>query len=169
MDLKELEARIRVLEDIEAIKKLKATYCYLCDAGLTIDKNREELVSHFTKDARVDFGLGPASQFQGTEGLHTFFGTVVAMGVTFCMHMVHNPIIEVKGDRATGRWYYEAPTTDASTGKAQWMAGTYFEEYVREKGEWKFSYIGTKWKYVTPYDEGWAKNPGELLKMVPPE
>jgi len=32
MDLKELEARIRVLEDIEAIKKLKATYCYLCDA-----------------------------------------------------------------------------------------------------------------------------------------
>ena len=41
MDLKELEARIRVLEDIEAIKKLKATYCYLCDAGLTIDKNRD--------------------------------------------------------------------------------------------------------------------------------
>jgi hypothetical protein len=169
MDLKELEARIRVLEDIEAIKKLKATYCYLCDAGLTIDKNREELVSHFTKDARVDFGLGPASQFHGTEGLHTFFGTVVAMGVTFCMHMVHNPIIEVKGDKATGRWYYEAPTTDASTGKAQWMAGTYFEEYVREKGEWKFSYIGTKWKYVTPYDEGWAKNPGALMAMVPKE
>jgi ketosteroid isomerase-like protein len=169
MDLKELEARIRVLEDIEAIKKLKATYCYLCDAGLTDAKNRDELVSHFTKDAKVDFGLGPESQFQGTEGLKTFFGTVVAMGVTFCMHMVHNPVIEVKGDKAKGTWYYEAPTTDAATGKAQWMAGTYVEEYARENGEWKFSFIRTKWKYVTPYDEGWAKNPGALLAMVPKE
>jgi hypothetical protein len=169
MDLKELEGRIRVLEDIEAIKKLKATYCYLCDAGLTDPKNRDELVSHFTGDATVDFGLGPESRFQGMEGLKTFFGTVVAMGVTFCMHMVHNPIIEVKGDRATGRWYYEAPTTDTATGKAQWMAGTYEEEYVRENGEWKFAFIGTRWKYITPYDEGWAKNPGALLAMVPKE
>ncbi len=135
MDLKELEARIRVLEDIEAIKKLKATYCYLCDAGLTIDKNREELVSHFTKDARVDFGLGPASQFQGTEGMHTFFGTYVAMGVTFCMHMVHNPIIEVKGDKATGRWYYEAPTTDASTGQGAVDGGHVLRGVCQ--GEWR--------------------------------
>ena len=104
---------------------------------------------------------------QGTDGLKTFFGTVVAMGVSFCMHMVHNPIIDVKGDRATGRWYYEAPTTDAATGNAQWMAGTYLEEYVREGGEWKFASMSTKWKYITPYDQGWAKDPGALLAMVP--
>jgi hypothetical protein len=83
--------------------------------------------------------------------------------------MVHNPIIEVKGDRAKGTWYYEAPTTDAASGKAQWMAGTYEEEYVRDHGEWKFSFIRTKWKYISPYDEGWAKNPGALLAMVPKE
>jgi len=169
MDLKDLEARIRTLEDIESIKKLKATYCYLCDAGLTDKRNRDELISHFTKDAKVDFGLGPDSRFEGTAGLETFFGTFVPMGVSFCMHMVHNPIIEVKGDKATGRWYYEAPTTDTSTGKAQWMAGTYEEGYVREHGEWKFASIKTKWKYISPYDEGWAKNPGALMAMVPKE
>jgi hypothetical protein len=49
------------------------------------------------------------------------------------------------------------------------MAGTYEEEYVREHGEWKFSFIRTKWKYISPYDEGWAKNPGALLAMVPKE
>jgi hypothetical protein len=74
MTLEALEARIKVLEDIEEIRKLKATYCYLCDAGLDDKRNRDELVSHFTENAKVDFGLGPASRFEGHEGLKTFFG-----------------------------------------------------------------------------------------------
>ncbi|MFN8626365.1 MAG: nuclear transport factor 2 family protein [Candidatus Binatia bacterium] len=163
MSLDELLARVRVLEDIEAIRKLKATYCYLCDAGLGDERTRDELISHFTAGAKVDFGMGPASVFEGHEGLRIFFGQVVPASTPFCMHMVHNPIIEVNGDRATGKWYYEAPTTDAATNKAQWMAGTYLEEYVRENGEWKFASIRTVWTYITPYDEGWAKNRGALL------
>ena len=163
MTMEELEARVRVLEDIEEIRKLKATYCCLCDAGLGDPRNRDELISHFTEDARVDFGLGAESKFEGKAGLEVFFGQVVPGAVSFCMHMIHDPIIEIQGDRATGKWYYEAPTTDASTNRAQWMAGTYAEEYIREKGEWKFASINTKWKYISPYDEGWAKNRGELL------
>ena len=163
MTMEELEARVKVLEDIEEIRKLKATYCYLCDAGLGDEGIRDKLISHFTEDARVDFGLGVASMFEGKDGLETFFGQVVPAAVSFCMHMVHDPIIEVRGDRATGKWYYEAPTTDASTNRAQWMAGTYEEEYVRESGKWKFASIKTTWKYISPYDEGWAKNRGELL------
>lgn len=166
MTLEELAARVQVLEDIEAIKQLKARYCYLCDAGLDDPRNRDELVAHFTATATVDFGMGPASKFAGTEGLTVFFGQVVPQGVSFCMHMVHNPIIEVSGDRATGTWYYEAPTTDASTGTAQWMAGTYEEEYVRDGGQWKFASIKTKWKYISPYDQGWAKNRGDLLAAL---
>ena len=166
MNLEELSARIQKQEDIEEIKNLKATYCYLCDAGLGDPKNRDELISHFTVDAKVDFGLGEGSQFEGPEGLKVFFGEVVPGSVSFCIHMVHNPIIKVDGDHAAGRWYYEAPTTDVTTGKAQWMVGTYFEEYVRENGRWKFASIRTEWKYISPYDEGWAKNRGELLNNL---
>jgi len=166
MSMEELLARVQVLEDIEAIRKLKATYCYLCDAGLGDERNRDELVSHFTADAKVDFGMGPASIFEGHDGLRIFFGQVVPTSTPFCMHMVHNPIIEVNGDRATGKWYYEAPTTDAATDKAQWMAGTYLEEYRRENGKWKFASIRTVWTYITPYDEGWAKNRGALLAQL---
>ena len=166
MTLEKLEARIRVLEDIEEIRKLKATYCYLCDAGLGDRRNRDELISHFVEEATVDFGLGPASKFEGREGLEVFFGQVVPGAVSFCMHMVHDPIIEVDGDRATGKWYYEAPTTDAATNRAQWMAGTYLEEYVREGGRWKFASIKTRWNYISPYDEGWAKNRGAVLDAL---
>ena len=77
--------------------------------------------------------------------------------------MVHNPIVEVDGDRATGKWYYEAPTTDATEGTAQWMMGTYLEEYIKKDGQWKFISIKTKWNYISPYDEGWAKNRGAIL------
>jgi hypothetical protein len=166
MSMEELLARVRVLEDIEAIRKLKATYCYLCDAGLGEERIRDELVSHFSEHARVDFGLGPTSVYEGKEGLKIFFGQVVPTAVSFCMHMVHNPIIEVHGDRATGKWYFEVPATDAATNRAQWMAGTYEEEYVRENGEWKFASMNAKWNHISPYDEGWAKNRGELLAQL---
>ncbi len=166
MGLEELEARIQVLEDIEAIKKLKATYCRLCDAGLNDERNLRELLSHFDENARVDFGLGEASIFEGQAGLETFLGKVVPGAVSLCMHMVHNPGIAVNGDTATGEWYYEAPTTDAASNRAQWMAGTYFEQYVRRDGAWKFASIRTEWKYISPYDEGWAVNRGEILEKL---
>jgi hypothetical protein len=166
MDIEELAGRIQRLEDIEAIKQLKARYCELCDSGLENEEVRAELIAHFVEDARVDFGLGPASRFEGHDGLEVFLGQLVAGAVSFCKHMVHNPIIEVDGDRARGRWYYEAPTTDRASGRAQWMVGIYFEEYQRVGGEWKFASIRTKWDYISPYDEGWARNRGELLEKL---
>jgi len=36
----ELENRIRVFEDIEAIKKLKASYCYLVDGEVAGDASK---------------------------------------------------------------------------------------------------------------------------------
>ncbi len=40
MDIAELARRITVLEDIEAIKKLKARYCAVCDN----DHNPDDIV-----------------------------------------------------------------------------------------------------------------------------
>ncbi len=156
MSMEALEARVQRLEDIEAIRNLKARYCDLCDAGLSDEKNRDALLELFVEDARVDFGMGEGSQFSGRDGLQIFFGQFVPNSVSFCMHMVHNSVIEVSGDTATGRWYFEAPTTNAITKKPQWMAGRYIEEYVRVAGAWKFSSIETQWYYIAPYDEGWG-------------
>jgi hypothetical protein len=153
MTVEELEHRIRVLEDIESIKKLKAMYCYLVDA-----EKWDELYTHFADAARVDFG--PFGSFEGHEGLKNFFGGVVAGSLSFAMHMVHDPIIEIKGNRATGKWYFEVPATARAENRAVWLAGMYEEEYVKEAGEWKFDLIKAKFNYATPYDEGWVKTPG---------
>jgi ketosteroid isomerase-like protein len=156
MGLEELEARIRRVEDIEAIRKLKATYCDLVDAGLEDPANLEALLAHFTADAKLDFGMGAASQHEGLAGARTFFGQLVAPSIRFCMHMIHNSFIEVEGDSARGRWYFEVPAVDAGSGKAQWMAGRYLEQYRRERGEWKFAAMTVQWCFIAPYDQGWA-------------
>ena len=46
MDISDLEKRITVLEDIEAIKKLKARYCAICDE----DHNPAKITALFAPD-----------------------------------------------------------------------------------------------------------------------
>ncbi|MGH7917200.1 MAG: nuclear transport factor 2 family protein, partial [Candidatus Binataceae bacterium] len=55
--MKTLEERVRVLEDIESIKRLKARYCAACDDNY----NAEAIAALFTEDAIWDgAGLGKA-------------------------------------------------------------------------------------------------------------
>jgi hypothetical protein len=68
MSLEDLERRIRVLEDIETIKKLKARYCALCDEHFDADG----LAVLFTEDAVWD--RGALGCYRGRKAIQTFFG-----------------------------------------------------------------------------------------------
>jgi hypothetical protein len=151
MDLEELARRIQVLEDIEAIKKLKARYCAYCDNNYDADG----LAALFTEDAIWDGGerLGRSA---GREAIRTFFQGS-SKRLPFAIHHVTNPFIEVHGDTATGRWYLFQPCTRAEGNRAVWLAARYEEEYVRVRGEWKFKHMKILPAFYTPYDQGWAK------------
>lgn len=149
-----LESRIQRLEDIEAIKQLKARYCALCDDGYDAD----QLADLFTEDAIWHGGsLGVA---KGREKIRKFFQNTPAV-MPFAVHMVMNPEIEVDGDTATGRWYlFQAATfqpADKTAARALWGSARYDEEYVRVDGEWKFKSLRLTSRFWTPYDEGWEK------------
>ena len=60
MEISELEKRIGVLEDIEAIKKLKARYCAICDE----DHNPAKITALFAPDGIWE-GAG-VGRHQGT-------------------------------------------------------------------------------------------------------
>ncbi len=146
----DLEARIGVLEDIEAIKKLKYQYGHLVDT-----RNWREFANLATEDAIWDFGdLG---LYKGREQIIHFTRDIILGTYSFMMHMLHNPIIEVKGNKATGQWYFEVPATDAGKNRAVWISGKYEEEYVKVNGKWKFKKVVGKIYFITPYDEGWVK------------
>ena len=156
---KSLEERMQILEDIESIKKLKASYCYWADAGTAGDASgMDQLIDHFTDDAPwVDFG--PFGVHRGKKEVGAFYREVVASTLSFSAHMVASPIIEVEGSKATGKWYVDVPCTLRGAERPVWLQGRYEEEYVKEGGQWKWKSIITVFGFITPFDEGWVKTP----------
>ena len=150
MSAMDLEARVRRLEDVEAIRQLKARYCRLCDDGYDADR----LADLFTEDAVWDGGaLGKA---EGRERIRRFFQRTPQV-MPFAVHMVMNPIIDVAGDGATGTWYLLQAASYAPEGVALWGSARYDEEYVRVGGEWKFKRLRLTSFFWTPFGEGWLK------------
>lgn len=151
MDLEALEARIARLEDLEAIKQLKARYCEICDD----DHNPDRITSVFADDGIWEGrGIGQA---QGHEAIRELFKRFQSM-ITFSQHMVMNPIIEVDGDTAKGTWYFFGPFTMAEGNQAKWQAVRYHEDYVKVNGEWKIARLRVKGPGLSAdYEKGWAK------------
>ncbi len=156
---KTVEERVQTLEDMESIKKLKASYCYWVDAGIAGDASQmDELIAHFTDhEPWADFG--PFGVHKGKEAVAAFFREVVAGTLSYSAHMVSNPIIEVDGSKGKGRWYVDVPCTLRGAERPLWLQAQYEEEYVKEGGEWKWKSITARFDFITPFDEGWVRTP----------
>ncbi|MGZ8268285.1 MAG: nuclear transport factor 2 family protein [Burkholderiales bacterium] len=145
-----LEERIRVLEDLEAIRKMKAEYVLACD-----ERRWDDAMRYFTADAAVAFG--PFGRFESAAELERFFKEKMPVTIAFTIHRLCNPIIEVHADRAKGIWYCEIPSTHIPTNKAILQQGTYYDEYVKEGNEWKHAKLDLVYSYITEFGEGWVK------------
>ena len=150
MSLQDIEKRLRVLEDIEEIKKLKVRYSVYCDENY----NPDGLASLFIEDGIWDGGA--RGRAEGKEQIRSFFAGISKV-IPFAVHMVMNPIIEVDGDTAKGKWYFLGALTAAEGNQALWSSLRYDEEYVRASGEWKFKSLKVTAFFSTPFDQGWAK------------
>ncbi len=141
MDLEELEMRITRIEDIEAIKQLKARYCEICDDM----HNPNRITSLFAKDGiweSPDFGKA-----QGHDAIRELFQRFQDM-FSFSQHNITNPIIDINGDRATGIWYIMGPWDYIKDGREIWMTARYDDDYVKIDGAWKCQYLRTTVRMV---------------------
>lgn len=152
MDLNELAQRLTRIEDIEAIKQLKARYCEICDD----DHNPDRIASVFAPDGiweSQDYGTA-----QGHAAIQELFRGFQKL-ICFSQHNVMNPIIEVDGNRATGRWYFFGPFTFTENGQppeARWTALRYEDDYVKIDGEWKYQHLRVHLRMHAPHADGWA-------------
>jgi hypothetical protein len=153
----DLEAMVRKLLDIEEIKQLKARYAAACDDDYAPD----ELAALFTEDAIWDGGfMGYA---KGRETIRRFFVNA-SRAVGFAVHGIGNPIIEVDGDRATGRWYLFQPMAMRGGDQAFWYCARYEDEYVRTVEGWKFQSVKLTPRAFSPYEAGFGKT---LIAQLP--
>ena len=67
---------------------------------------------------------------------------------------VHNHVIELEGDRATGRCYLDLRAT--YDGVSMMGSGHYDDVYVRTVAGWKFLSRKLNMRFFSPLHEGWA-------------
>ena len=134
MKWEELQKRITRLEDIEAIKRLKARYCEICDYD---NYDADAMASLFTEDGT--WNAGRVGNAEGREAIRELFAGFPKV-VDRAQHIVANPLIEVDGDRAHGVWYLISAVIESDGTKSKWpgTAARYHEDYIKQNGEWKF-------------------------------
>ncbi len=146
-----LHTRLTRIEDLEAIKQLKALYCEICDDG----HDPERIVTVFAADAIWEGrGIGKAQGHGEIQALFAGFRD----SISYSQHMVMNPRITIDGDRAQGTWYFWGAFTFVSGNQAKWQAARYQEDYVKQHGEWKIQHLRVKGPGMSAdYESGWAK------------
>ena len=149
------EQRLKRLEDIDAIQKLKARYCNYCDGGWDRPTHDYDgIASLFTENGLWDASPlgGPA---EGREAIRELFRGFQAS--PFAVHYISNPIIEVDGDTATGNWHLLLAITLGDDRQATWVMGNYNDEFVRTPEGWRFKALRFTPAAMTPYELGWGK------------
>jgi hypothetical protein len=154
MELEALERRVRILEDIEEIKKLQNTY-----VNALTQADFKTAAECFSKNAIFNLVMGYA---EGKDNIYkslteTIGITHVGLEGNFVVH----PIISVDGDTAKGGWllyiqfarphslppWYKEWLGDEMP---DWMQGYYNMEYVREDGKWKISLLHWRRRLMSP-------------------
>jgi len=147
--MSDLEARITRIEDVESIKQLKARYCEICDD----DHNPDQITTIFTEDGIWEGdGIGRAQGHQEIRQLFQRF----QKAISFSQHMVQNPIIDIDGSTATGRWYFFGLFKQYKGDQRRWMAARYHEVYEKTAGGWKIKHLKTAEPTLNVrYEDGW--------------
>lgn len=142
MNIEELEKRVTQLENIEKIKALHREYLFFV-SNLEIDK----ALNCFTEDITV---ITPIyGNNQGKEAVSRLFKNSIYQNVLQSKdgHFTGQSVVSVEGDKAKGHWMFYRFLSDSSS--KRWVQGRYDCEYVKERGEWKFSLL----KLTSPWPE----------------
>ena len=145
------KARLRALEDREAIKEVTHKYARCLD-NLRWDEMRD----CFTEDATTSY----------TDGAHSFSGIDTIIGFLSKAHtrerrlagqvgthvLVHPEIKLTSAVTARAIWAFTYTTLDAVEKKGGGQAAYYHNEYVKRDGQWKISHIGYKLAYAPQYE-----------------
>jgi ketosteroid isomerase-like protein len=122
-----LEASVRALTDLEAIRDLARRY-----AHCVWQQDAAGASGLFADDAEMDTGDRPV--IRGREAVLEAYEVLFETSVL--RPMVHNHVVDLDGDRASGTCYLDVSAV--MDGVDMFGTGYYLDRYVRVGDEWKF-------------------------------
>lgn len=156
--------RIGRLEDIEAIRRVKAEYALAADDRQGYAVNVARTMQLFSKNAVWD-GRPRFGRHEGREAIRAYLSGGKAR-IDWSLHYLIDVSLEVApdGQSARGRWYlFETarminPATDMS--EMVWLSGTYDDEFVREDGAWRIVDLRFDCQKIVGPAGAWPDPPG---------
>jgi len=152
--VQELEAKVQELEDRSAIQTLRFRF------HENVNEKRPEAIGElFSHDAELNYAhLG---QVTGREKITKFFQKGLSELVPFVKQYLHNHVVTINGNSATGLSYLEA--TPIHNNESYLVAARFDDEYVKENGKWYFKKVKLTPYFMVPLKEGWAQE--DRIKM----
>jgi ketosteroid isomerase-like protein len=142
-----IESLVRELSDKEAIRDLARRY-----AHCVWKDDADGAIGLFAEDGQMEI-RGRA--ITGREALLDAYRSML-VGLDL-QPFVHNHVIELAGDHATGTCYLDLRAT--MDGKSMLGSGWYDDRYVRTAKGWKFASRALTMKFLAPVQEGWSRKP----------
>ena len=157
------------LRDVEDLENLAGAYGHYVDKSM-----QDDIADLFTEDGIVEIlGRGVYyGQDRVREYMHNLGPVGPRDGFLF-NHMHLQPVIHVADDgmsaNVRSRLFVMFGILNSN---AQWGAGVYENELVKEDGIWKFKYLHAYQTFYTNYEDGWAKRAAGIFApydRLPPD
>jgi hypothetical protein len=158
-DAKELQ--LARAHSVRALENLQAMYGYYIDKG-----QWQQAASLFSHDATYEFGQ--SGVYIGNAHVERALSLMGPSGLApgqLNNYVMVQPIINVSADNRTAKARWRSDVQLSADGKGRWGGGVYENEYVNEKGTWKFSKLHYYVTFWGDYEQGWAAKP---IPMDPP-
>lgn len=127
----ELVARLRRLEDLEAIRQVFVDYGHHLDRG-----DLDAYAGLFAEDGELL--LGPMGRARGRAEICELMGRATAASAGRSWHLITNPIIQLDGDRATAEVMWTVVVRGEDGRAVLSMLGRHRDVLVRGEGRWWF-------------------------------
>jgi hypothetical protein len=130
--LDDLRRRLVRLEDLEAIRRLKAQYLNACDS-----QDPESAKSCFA-EGEVTIDMGHVGVFRTREEFAALYRAAGCHPYVLDMHHGGNPDIEhIDDTHAKGRWSLDYRNINTKDKTVTFVSLIYHDEYEKIKGQWK--------------------------------
>jgi hypothetical protein len=151
--LSELESRLAMFEDEDAVANLQHAYGYYVDRRMW-----DDVVELFAKDGVVF--IEGAGRFEGPAGVRRAMERMGPAGLTQGVlndHPLFDTIVRVRGTEALSRGLELGQVGDATAGTQHWEFTVFRNRFVKEDGLWKFRELHLYPVMKAQYADGWGR------------
>jgi hypothetical protein len=156
-----IDAQANRIDDYNSLRNLQQVYGFYYDEALW-----DQVVDLFSDDATVE--VGQHGVYAGRASIRRYFYGLTGgrQGLKHGELSIQgqlSPVITLAPDGLTAKARWRVLGQDAVFEKeANWAAGVYENEYVKQDGVWKIRKLHLYVRFHAPYEGGWTRTTAQL-------